>query len=388
MNKLNLFFLFLILTQALTAQAYIWKAQNTWDESWEKKYSEWISSEVTPQFFIQNNISTDCADAVISLRWIFSRINSLPAASTTGSSLTSNLSGQWDNLSTQVDWKKDLRFQAALKEINSSTDTKSLYKDLYPIKLNTQFLAPGAIYINATQSSGHAEWVAKNSFDGINNPIVFYSSTVPKQVRETLVYPFMKTKWPEKNAHSFMRFRWAIQSATSVQLKAMTDMPGYSTEQFDLAAQYSGTYDFDDFVTARLIGQPLDGLRKLQNLVSYLAQRIENRVPVVEAGFKACQKGCAPESSLFYSHSTYSRDYAIQFLIIGITELIYSDKYVHNVDDQLAGQMVLRWSQLQNDIVIDLGFKQVALGILVNNWNQSLISSDPNKSVNQRWGFD
>lgn len=378
--------LFLTLA-SLQVQAAVWVAQNSWNDSWEKKYSEWLANEVTPQFFQNYQISTDCADAVISLRWIFARINSLPAAATVGSSITSNLSSRWDQLGTATTWNKDARFMAAIKEINSSTDTKSLYKDLYPIKLNAQYLAPGAIYINATQSSGHAEWISKNYFDGINNPITFYSSTVPKQIRETLVYPFMKTKWPEKGAHAFMRFRWAIQSKNSVQMISPADMPGFSLEQFELASQYSSNYDFDDFVTTRLVGQPLDGLRKLQNLVSYLAQRIENRVPVVQAGFQACQKGCAPESSAFYSHSTYSRDAAIQFLIIGITELIYSDKYVHNVDDQLAGQMVLRWSQLQNDIVIDLGFKQTPLGYLVNNWNMQAISSDPNQPIEKRWGF-
>lgn len=387
MNNLKFIFILAIALMSFRAQAAVWVAQNSWDESWEKKYSEWITTSVNPQFFQTYQISTDCADAVISLRWIFSRINSLPAAATVGGSILSNLSSKWDQKSTASDWNQDSRFLAAIKDINSSTDTKSLYKDLYPIQLTAQYLTPGTIYINATQSTGHAEWISKNYFDGINNPITFFSSTVPKQVRETLVYPFMKTKWPEKGAHSFMRFRWAIQSKGSVQLKSQAEMPGYSLEQFELASQYSANYDFDDFVTARLIGQPLDGLRKLQNLVSYLAQRIENRVPVVQAGFKACQKGCSPESSLFYSHSTYSRDAAIQFLIIGITELIYSDKYVHNVDDQLAGQMVLRWSQLQNDIVIDLGFKQTQLGYIVNNWNMQTISSDPNQPIEKRWGF-
>lgn len=207
------FFGFLaLLFLSLNTKASVWVAQNQWDQNWEKRYSEWVASSVTPQFFVQNNIATDCADAAISLRWIFARTNSLPAASTTSSSLLSNLSSQWDHLKTAPDWQSDERFRKALHAAINSTDTRTLFKDLYPIKLNSRSLVPGAVFINATSVSGHAEWISKTSFDGMNNPIMFFSSTVPQRVRETLVYPFMKTKWPVRTDNGFMRFRWAVQS--------------------------------------------------------------------------------------------------------------------------------------------------------------------------------
>ncbi len=371
-----------------TSKAALWVAKNQWDQNWENKFSEWISSEVKPKFFIENNITTDCADAVISLRWIFARNNSLPMASSSGSGYITNLSSKWDQFDISTSWKSDTRFLKALRSINDATDTKTLFRDVYPIELNSKNLKSGTLFVDSTSTSGHAQWISQMSFDGMSNPITFYASTVPQRVREMLVYPFMKNKWPEKNKNGFARFRWAVQSSGVVSLKSAESMPGYSLEQFTLAETLSATYDFDDYVTAKLIGQPLDGLRKLQNLVSHLVQRIENRVPVVQEGYKVCSPNkCAVDSSAFYNQSTYSRDGAIQFLIIGITELIYSDKYTQSVDDQVAGQMVLRWSQFQNNIKIDLGFMQTELGYIVSNWNTNTFSSDPNDSIEKRWGF-
>lgn len=372
----------------MVVQAALWTPENQWSEEWEKKYSQWITSEVNPQFFIENQISTDCADAVISLRWIFSRMNALPAANTTVAGLVSQASTRWDNIQAGDHWKTDLRFKTALRDIVNATDTRTLFKDTYPIELNRKNLVPGTLFMNATSASGHAEWIAKMSFDGMNNPITFYASTVPQQVRELLVYPFMKTQWPTRNENGFVRLKWVRMSGNSPVIISEKEMPGYSLEQYQLSSLYAGKMDFDDFVTERLIGQPLDGLRKLQTLTSHLVQRYENRVPVIQKGYQFCrQKSCAKEGINFYNHSTYSRDTAIQFLIIGITELIYSDRYSRNVDDELAGQMVLKWSQNQSNIFVDLGFTKVSLGTLVAHWNEKKYSSDPNESIEKRWGF-
>ena len=380
--------LILIFLISLNTQASLWVATNQWNENWEAQYSNWVSTEVKSTFFLENKISTDCADAAISLRWIFARINSLPMASTAGAGSITNLSTSWDFLPANTDWKAERRFQTALKSINDSTDTKTLFHDVYPVELNSKNLRPGTLFVDSTVATGHAQWISQMTFDGMNNPITFFSSTVPQMMRDLLVYPFMKPKWPVQNQNGFARFKWAVQSNVKVYLKASVDMQGYSLEQYQLASQFSNTSDFDDFVTERLIGQPLDGLRKLQNLASHLIQRIENRVPVIVAGVKACAPNkCAKDSETFYSHSTYARDGAIQLLIIGITELIYSDNNKKNVDDQIAGQMLARWSQLQTDVKIDLGFKSVELGQIVINWNSALISSDPNDFVQKRWGY-
>lgn len=368
------------------AQASLWQATNTWDEAWEKKYSIWITQDVTPTFLKDHSIATDCADAALALRWIFAKQNSLPAASTNDQGkLITHLSSNWDQYPTATDWTADKRFLVALKDLLNSTSSKTLFQDTYPVQLNSKNLVPGTLFINATADSGHVEWIAKTIFSGQQSPIVFYSSTVPQMVREFLVYPFMKVKWPQKNKNGFVRFRWPVMNGASVALKSSVTMPGYHLEQYELEANQK--MDFDDFVTSRLIGHPIDGINKLQTLVSHLAERFENRVPVVEQGFKECSKQiCKSGSSRFYDYSTYSRDGAITLLIQGIFDLIYSDRYL-NVDDQMSGQMNLMWSQLQTDVLIEIQGKNFPMGLLVANWNQALFSSDPNDSIEKRWGL-
>lgn len=301
--------------------------------------------------------------------------------------MISNLSSSWDGLPAGVRWSQDQRFLKALVDINNATSSKTLFKDLYPVKLTVKQLVPGTVFVNATQDSGHAEWIAQTEFDGQHAPLLFYSSTVPQQVREFLVYPFMKIKWPEKNKNGFTRFRWPVMNNNTVQLTAAEAMSGYSLEQYELTDRDS--MDFDDFVATRLIGLPIDGLHKLPILASHLADRIENRIPVVVEGFKVCGGKKCPDqnSSLFYDYSTYSRDGAILFLIQGIFELIYSNRYQQNVDDQMAGQMTLKWSQIQTDVTFEIQAQTLNLGQIVSIWNQALFSSDPNVSIEARWGI-
>ena len=387
MLKMKIIFLMMLLSTA--ANAAVWVSSNSWSNEWESKYSAWISNDVKNDFFKKNNIKTDCADAVISLRWIFSRINSLPMASNMSSGkLITNLTPAWDQFAVHSEWNKDQRFLKALNDINDMTSTATLMKDVYPVKINSENLKPGTLYVNSSADAGHAEWITKMNYDNMNIPITFSSSTVPAVVRETLAYPFMKPKWPLLGTNGFFRFRQAELSGNIVILKSKESMEGYSLEQYQLSDQYSSATDFDDFVTERLIGHPLNGLRKLQTLSHFLVQRLESRVAVVEEGFKACSLNlCKAGTDLFYSHSTYARDGAIQFLIIGITELIYSDKNIQNVDDQMAGQMVLWWSQSQSENLIRISGLDYPMGLLVSKWNEKLISSDPNTSIQKRWGL-
>jgi hypothetical protein len=365
---------------SLQSKAALWKAENSWSEEFEKKYSEFIETTVTPDYLKQKSISTDCADAVISLRWIFARDNSLPMASlSAGGGLITNNSTQWDSIASSTE-----KFQRALHDINNATDSKTLFRDLYPVKLSTNNLVPGTVFVNAAQASGHAEWIAKTNYNSNNAIITFYASTVPQQVRDFLVYPFMKVKWPEKNKNGFMRFRWPVQNTIGITQMPAESMQGYSLEQY--AAEKD--INFDDFVVSRIIGHPQDGLQKLQILASSLSERIENRISVVDEGYKNCGGGkCKPESLMFYNHSTYSRDGAILFLIQGIFELLYSNRYKLNVDDQMAGQMTLRWSQLQTEITFSIQSKTLTLGQIVNIWNEAKFSSDPNEAPPRRWGL-
>ncbi|RYZ82103.1 MAG: hypothetical protein EOP06_22245, partial [Proteobacteria bacterium] len=114
----------------------IWKATQRWSWDWEKKYADWISTDITPDFFQKHNIATDCADVAYATRWIFARMNGLPAAnriSGSGGLLTNeSLRKQWTSLPTAKEWHQDRRFLTALNYLLNEGYTHSLVRDSYP----------------------------------------------------------------------------------------------------------------------------------------------------------------------------------------------------------------------------------------------------------------
>lgn len=52
----------------------LWKHTQEWSWDWEIKYGEWVTQNITIDFFQKYNIPTDCADLAYIARWIFSRI--------------------------------------------------------------------------------------------------------------------------------------------------------------------------------------------------------------------------------------------------------------------------------------------------------------------------
>jgi len=214
-----------------------------------------------------------------------------------------------------------------------------------------------------------------------------------------------------------MRFRWPVIHQGRVELLPDRQMPRYSLEQYQPDTQEGHTQEghtqeghtqeghtqeghtqegyqdkiaFDDFVTERLIGHRLDGLSKLQGLAQHLSERINNRIKMVTEGFKVCgHNRCSQRNSDdFYDQSTYARDGEIYFLIEDITDLIYSNDRSLQIDEESAGQMVLLWSQLQTDITFTIESNKVNLGQIVQAWKLGSYSSDPNQSVENRWGLN
>ena len=75
MAKLFVVFLFLL----SSVEASVWEGKNSWDESWEREYAEWLETEVTPEFYDRKMAwsKTDCADAVYFFKAIFSYLNEI-----------------------------------------------------------------------------------------------------------------------------------------------------------------------------------------------------------------------------------------------------------------------------------------------------------------------
>ena len=58
----------------------VWQVGNTrWSSEWEKKYSDWMASNVVDvNFMTKYDLQSDCTDAAVIKRAIFARLNNLP----------------------------------------------------------------------------------------------------------------------------------------------------------------------------------------------------------------------------------------------------------------------------------------------------------------------
>lgn len=360
--------------------AKVWTSNRAWDVAAEDEYSQWISSQ-GPDLFKKLGVATDCADAVIGARWIFSKLKSLPAANTLSSGkVFSSDSSEFDFLAEGNESQLGPRFFAALRKVIGDTDTKTLFVDSYPVSLGRASLAPGAFFLKPGHDMGHAELIGRLDLTGGGFPITFFASTVPARTRDLLVYPFLKLHAPDLEiGDGFRRMRWAVSSARGIALQAGQQMPWYSLEQYHID---SGQGAFDEKVFERL-GISFDRGNKLQSLVWSLIERFQSRYEVVKEGVKNCSLAtskCAPSSELFDSYSTYARDASILFLIDGLTELI-------NSSGERSAEIQRNLGELEKTEVIDIQGHRLQFGEILLVWKRALYSSDPRLGELERWGM-
>ncbi len=362
----------------------LWTVTNQWNKEWELRYADWVKADVTPDFF-RDTLATDCADVIYATRWIFARNNGLPMVNRLGGSglLFGHFSmrKEWKNKRTNSIWFKDQRFMAALNYLLALTYTGALARDSYPIRIDSNSLLPGSHFTYLSGETGHNYLITavRNGKDG-RLPISVSYSTTPKEYRTLAVGDFSDPKQPQDGG--FMRFRWPEETSPGVwRLSASEAMPGYSLEQYQ--PEFVANDSFDEAVFNRVAPQrTVDFKRKVTSLLYTLVNRYSERVQLVEGALRACfPNRCAPESREYDDYSTPSRDKRIQELI-DFTAKIVSErpetKWTYNL---------FVWNNK-----INLGGPQYqtyepALAELIKIWNERRYSSDPNDSIEKRWGI-
>lgn len=363
-----------------SAHAKIWTSTRDWDLQAEADYAQWVSSQ-GPDLFKKLGVATDCADAVIGARWIFSKLKGLPAAnSLSDGRIFSSESSQFDSIPEGHAGDLGPRFFAALRKVIENSDTKTLLADSYPVSLARAPLSPGAFFLKPGRSMGHAELIGRLDLSGNGFPITFFASTVPARTRDLLVYPFLKLHAPDSDiGDGFRRLRWPVLLKQGVTLKASSQMPWFSREQYQLD---TGAMAFDEFVFSRL-GVNFDRGSKLQSIAWSLMERFQARDQIVKDGVRACANvahKCQPNSEVFEAYSTYARDTSILFLMDGLTGLLNS-----------AGDRAFEFQQslaeLEKTEVLEIDGRRLRFGELLMSWRKALYSSDPRVSEQERWGI-
>jgi hypothetical protein len=365
----------------------IWTTQNAWSLDWEQKFADWVQSSTGKDFFQTYKVATDCADVAISLRWIFARMNGLPAGDQlvgTGLLFTNeSMRDEWKDLPAAANWYEDKRFLAALDYVLVNTFTHTMMGDLYPTEITPTGIRSGTILLHLYNGqTGHTEVVHLVGPDQ-PNAITMMASDVPRDVRELHEYGIQDWGYqPVVGRDGFLHFRWVEkQNDGSLQLRDPAKMPLYSLEQYD-PHFVDGFDNFTDAVIHKAVPDfSLDPNAALGARTSELLDRLGQRVKIVEDGFAACSvaPGCAEGSPGWESWSTPSRDDAIGRLNKVIWGLYLQNNCDYNCKYQLDNH--------RDDKLTAINGKDYLLSDALNAWWDKTYSSDPNQTIPVRWGL-
>jgi hypothetical protein len=364
----------------------LWKVTESWSWAWEQKYAQWVETEAGPDFYVRNQIKTDCADVAYSLRWIFARIYGLPAANhLSGSGVLftqDSMKKEWLHLSTASDWRKDERFLAALEYVLELTYTHTLIRDSYPIAITPESLISGAHHLQVRTESGHTMVVYNTDLsDTSTEPVTMMFSNVPRIVRPLYVSGYWQINQPKPADGGFLRILWPVQSAQGWKLLAPKLHPHYSTEEYS-ADFMQGHASFAEAVLLRL-NPKLDFRARLADGIIYLEQQIGERDSVISAGVKICTPSpdaCAPGTDNYENFSTTSRDQRLLDTFQQLEDLVSA---LSTELDKFSDP----WNLALSQNVLQLGTQNYTLGQVELAWKAHTFSSDPRVSIDNRWGM-
>lgn len=364
---------------------YIWLAKNRWSDEWELKYAQWLQNEVTLDFFKRYKIPTDCADALVGLRWIFARMNSLPAANTITD--TGNVFGHfsmrkdWRKYDTAINWYEDELFRAALDYVMNLTSTRTVINDGYPVKIDKTGLVPGTFIVTQNNGSGHAKVITETHYEEITElPLYTMASTSPRELRVLVREVLLDQDWPAKGEKEILAFRWPTVVDSRWVLQPANARANFSEEQFDVGIKQEFPA-FIQFVLSR-VKESYDPLKLVEMGVNDVLNYARQRISVVTAGYAYCKSNnCKAGSSGDDDWGTTSRDAKLLKKFHDIDTLV---KQFENLSPGLYEKWMagLRSATLQIEGV-DLTLSSLRF-IMEGNLYSSLASDTPDR----RWGLN
>ncbi|MBC98383.1 MAG: hypothetical protein CME63_11575 [Halobacteriovoraceae bacterium] len=363
----------------------LWEIKHSWNEQWEDKYGQWITENVDRQFFQKFGISTDCADAVLGIRWIFARINGLPVANhiATTQELFTNYTvpKKWRKIPKADIWHRDQLFLTALNYVMSLASTRTIKLDTYPVELSRTGLSVGRLILTENNDSNHVKFISENHFDDPTQlPLFSLSSTVPRKVRPLVREVVMDQQWPIEGEKSFLKFRWPIASDEKIYLKREDRHADFSRQQYD--EELKKTYPiFIKFLLSRLKDE-FSPLAIIDLAIEDITDYIEQRREVVNEGYEFClQRDCTEGSLNWDNWSTPSRDKRLREKFSNI------DLLTHEFNNLHPG-LIQRWEDALSLNRVDiLGFS-LSLKTIRYLVDHGLLSSNPEDYPLVRWGID
>jgi hypothetical protein len=345
-----------------------------WDATEEQRFADWVEKTVNQDFFIKYGIAVDCADVPYGVRWIYARINHLPAAATT---VEGDFFGHWStdyaHLPTAQDWDRDQRFRAALLHVLGTTYTGTLPADTYPIRISADSVQPGSVFL----TDGHAGMVGHLVLDGsMASPVQTWEAMLPRKVRKLWQKNYVTVSANRDAGTGLLRFRWPVYSGSRWTYLPSRQQPYFSDEQYRPDFRRAGEV-FDEAVARRIDPPPYDPAQRADKTIDSLYRQFMQRVQVVQDGLRHCRRTTCPEDSyLWEMYSTPDLDESIAFEIDHLKKLIKD-----NGLDEVALEKTM------DGIAVPIDAKKtVSLNYLVQNhvW----LAHDPGDPIEARWALD
>ncbi|MCX7977720.1 MAG: hypothetical protein N2578_01820, partial [Bdellovibrionaceae bacterium] len=355
-------------------------------------------------------LATDCADAVYAARLIFAFENRLPFViidHTGGSNRISNKMSRWDKLPTETE-----RVRAMIRWLGDVVSTKTLPRDTYPVAVNKTTIVPGTVWIRPSLEQGfldsitalltgdskklepgHAELVKSVSEAG---SVGLIGSTVPKMVRKlSTAYSFRILPVDRRNG-----LRHWIQPD---QYGRADSLPNFSHEQFVFGVETSsGAGDdptahstntgrrtlraWENEVRSRLASRAETREEKLDRYAKELCSLAHSRAEIVLRSERVRQKlngGCMDQAA-YEAYSTPSRDKRLKESAEHLADTVKG--FFQSRERALQNPAVQTRLEQCSPIQIAEG-RQVKLSALVTKIMNGEISSNPNDTLDARWGL-
>ena len=353
----------------------IWEVGNRrWTIEEERRFEKWVEETITEDFFIPYKIPSDCADAVYAIRWIYARIAHLPAAATTkDGKLVGHWSTDWKHLPTHPEWHQDKRFRAVLFYLFPRTWTGTLPFDTYPVRISTDSVTPGTLFL---ETESHTGMIRRVFLDGSQaHPLQTWESALPVKVQKLSLRYFFSAR-PEFKARSgLVKFRWPVSENGEWKYLPVKEHPFYSEEQY-VSAFYKGYADFVEAVARRIDPINYGPTEKMVKVLGTLTRFLRERVPIVLKGYQQCRNGgCAEASEGWELHSTSGRDGMIISLMDHLSQIIGSNR----LDQEKAKKMM-------EAISIDISENR-SVSLYHVYQNHLWFSPHPEDSIEARWGL-
>jgi len=353
----------------------VWEVgDRRWTAEEERAYEKWVDETITEDFFIRYQIPTDCADAVYAIRWIYARINHLPAAATTREGRwIGHWSTDWKHLPTHPEWHMDERFRAALRYLLLMTWTGTLPLDTYPVRISSASVTPGTLFL-LTES--HTGMIGHVFLDGSHaHPLQTWESGLPVKIRKLSPGYFFSTK-PESGARSgLVKFRWPISENGEWKYLSVQEHPFYSEEQYTTDF-CKGFTDFVEAVARKIDPTNYAPMEKMMKIMGTITRHLRERVPIVLAGYEQCHDwGCPDGSEAWEVHSTPGRDGMIVSLMDYLSKTIESNHLDRGMVKGIMEAIPIDISQNRSVTLYDV------------YQNHPWLSPHPEDSIETRWGL-